>query len=124
MCKVLLFIFIAGCSNEIEQTVCYPSDELSFEDFNDMCSASTICVTGNSSEYIRHLCFCDIICLCFHSRFYLSDSCENVLDKGCQRNNMLMLFNGEFCSLSKEQRENLMNSFRLQSSRLKEELNE
>jgi len=116
----LLAIFLFSCSDYVESTICRPSNEIQLTDFDTMCSSSVLCTTGNVSEYTRHICFCDIICICFHSKFHLSDSCQSVDDVRCTRNNIIMLFSGNFCKLSKSHRESFMEDVRLQSEQFKE----
>ena len=121
MYRIIPFIFMFGCSDSPPITTCEPHGEIFTEDSEVMCSASKLCTTGDLKEYDRHICFCDLICICFHSIFTLSDTCTDVNDTKCQRDNMMTLFSGEFCKRPKVKREAFMLDIRNQLREVSDE---
>ena len=103
---IIMSVLLTSCGGEsLPETVCSYDGELPFNDMSVMCSRSEKCVTGNHVEYNRHVCFCDKICLCFHSTFHMTNTCTYVNDPNCKRHNYMSLAGGKFCLLPKNDRE-------------------
>jgi hypothetical protein len=118
---LVTLMFLSSCSDSPLATTCEPHGEIPLRDSSTMCSASKLCTTGDLMEYDRHICFCDLLCICFHSIFTLSDTCVDVNDTRCKRSNMMTLFGGGFCKLSKAEREVFMLGVRSQSKEVSDE---
>jgi len=106
MLRIVIFsiLTLVGCgeSSYTQLTTICSQRSIGFQDSHMICGALEECVTGDTIQYYRYLCFCDIICMCFYSE----SNCVN--NKDCDIASTLMLFGDAFCDLSESRRKSLV----------------
>lgn len=110
---ICVAFMLSGCGQQKlpqnDDIICEPQLDV-FQDSHMICGASEICASYNYIRYYKHLCFCDILCICFYSE----SNCDAYIESCDGDASILMLFGKEFCDLSKSYRRSLVSETRHQ----------
>lgn len=111
--KYIIVLLLYGCENSdltppIIETICKETETLYSIESSKVCGNSMSCMTGSEGVLNKYFCVCDILCLCFYASSKTNEKCIGAEEKGCKFNSFMAIVNGDFCSLSKDKRNNFL----------------